>query len=349
MWHLFHGPNDIARDEELAKMRARLGDPALASLNTTTLDAIAALKDIRGACDTVSFLADRRLVIVRNWLSKTGVPKRKAAKSTGAKGKGAKDQDAPDPVAQLIAYLPDLPESTALVLVEDGVLPETHPLLRFAEQEGSHGRVKLFDLPKNPQQWVMERAKAKGGDLAPAAAQLLCAKINRGNPYDRDHFAEDSRLYARKLDNELNKLVGYALNRRIEAADVELLVADEQVSDIFKFVDAISVRDGQAAYQFMQGVLGRGETPLVLVAMLARQTRLMICAKENAHLTGEALAQALKATPFVSKKVEQQARRFSLDDLVKAHCAILDADVAIKTGCLDDVTALDLLVAMFCG
>ncbi|MCL5998021.1 MAG: hypothetical protein M1546_18520 [Chloroflexi bacterium] len=336
MWHLFHGPNDIARDEELAKMKAKLGDAEIASLNITALDSTALLRDIQAACDAVSFLADRRLVIVRNWLSRMGAPKRKTGKESA------------DPVAQLIAYLPDLPETTALVLVEDGVLPENHPLIKLAQDKAGNGRVKLFDLPKEPVQWIIERARQKGGDIAPPAAQLLSSKINRGDKYDRDHYAEDSRLYLRKLDNELEKLVAYASGRRIESADVDSLVADEEISDMFKFVDAVSVRDGQTAFRLMRGILARGESPLVVMTMLARQTRLMLSAKEYESLPADQLAQAMSVHPFVARKVEQQARRFSTPELERAHLAIMEADVAIKTGRMDDLTALDTLVVMFC-
>jgi DNA polymerase-3 subunit delta len=337
MWHLFHGPDDIARTEEIARMKTKLGDEEIASLNTTVLDAGAALKDIQSACDAVSFLAERRLVIVRNWLSKTGLPKRKATK------------DGDDPVSKLIAYLPELPETTALVLVEDGTLPDTHPLVKLGQDKAGNGRVKHFDLPRDVAQWIVDRVGQKGGQIAPAAAQLISTKINRGDKYDRDHFAEDSRLYLRKLDNELEKLVAYTMGRRIEPADVDVLVADEEIADMFKFIDAVSVRDGRTAFRLMRGVLARGESPLVVMTMLARQTRLMISAKEHERLPAEQLAQAINVHPYVARKIEQQARRFSMPELVRAHCNIMEADLAIKTGRMDDVTALDTLVAMFCA
>ncbi len=336
MWHLLYGPNDIARDEELAKMKAKLGADEIAALNVTLFDMTAPLKDIQAACDTVSFLADRRMVITRNWVTKPGVKK----------GKQTKEGD--DPIARLIAYLPELPETTALVLVEDGVLPDTHALVKLAHAEHSGGRAKLFELPGDLLKWVVERAASKGGQIAPPAAQLLTTKINRGDKNDRDHFAEDSRLYLRKLDNELEKLVAYANGRRIEPADIELLVADEEIADMFKFIDAVSVRDGRAAYRLMLGILARGESPLVVMTMLARQTRLMICAKEYDTLSSDQLAQAINVHPFVAKKVEQQARRFSTPELERAHIAIMDADLAIKTGRMEDLAALDTIIALLC-
>lgn len=344
MFYIFHGPNSLARDEEIAKMKAKLGEPDIASLNTTVLDKSAQVKDVMSAADTMPFLSDKRLVIAQNLLSSLGAPK-------GRKGKAAKNEGDAErgPLQQLIEYLPSMSDTTRLIFAEDETLPPTHPLIDLAGQKDSGGHLKLFDLPDNPVRWISERAKQKGGEMSPQAAQLLSTKINRGDKNDRDHFVSDSRTYLHKLDNELEKLVAYAWGRKVESGDVELLVKDEDFADIFKFIDAISLRDGDGAFKFVRGVLVRGESPLVVIAHLARQTRLLIQAKENEDLAPDALAQHIGVHPFVAKKVSQQAQRFSMSELISAHAAILDADVAIKTGKMDDVTALDVLVAAFCS
>ena len=119
--------------------------------------------------------------------------------------------------------------------------------------------------------------------------------------------------------------------------------------DLPESFDAVSTRDGQSAYRLMRGILARGEQPLIVMSMLARQTRLMIMAKENADLPDEQLTEAIGVkNAWAARKVEQQARHFSMPDLEQAHIAIMEADLAIKTGRMDDVTALDVLVAMLC-
>ena len=317
-------------------MKALLGDPDVAGLNTTVLDATAQLKDIQATCEAMPFLSDKRLVVVRGWLSRPA-PKRKTPKT-----------DAADSLSQLVQYVPGLPEFTALVFVEDGTLPAGHPLIRLAQDKSSRGRAKFFDLPKDVPRWIDQRARSKGGEISPAAARLLSTKINRGDKYDRDHFDEDNRLYLYKLDHEIDKLVAYAAGRRVEEPDVALLVADEQVADMFGFVDALSTRDAAAAYRIMRGVLARGETPLIVLSMIARQTRLLIQARENERLSPDELAGLLGVHPFVARKLAQQAGHFSLDELVQAHIAAAEADFAVKTGKLEDVTALDVLVAGLC-
>jgi DNA polymerase-3 subunit delta len=278
---------------------------------------------------------------VGNWLSEWGKGKSKKAKG--------KTEEADDATAQLLNYLTSTSETTRLVFAEDDTLAETHAVMKLAQDKTSGGHVKLFDLPDNPVRWITERAKAKGSEMSPQAAALLSTKINRGDKNDRDHFVSDSRTYLYKLDNELEKLAAYAMGRRIESSDVDLLVKDEDIADIFKFIDAISLRNGEEAFRFVRGVLVRGESPLVVLSHLARQTRLLIQAKENEHLSGDAFAQLIGVHAFVGKKAMQQAGRFNLVELISAHEAILNTDIAIKTGQMDDVTALDVLVAAFCG
>ncbi len=338
MWYVFHGPDGLTRDEEIARLKKKLGEPDIASLNYTLFDATAPLKEIQAAADAMPFLTEKRLVVVRNWLTQAGRGKRKSKAEASA-----------DPLAQLAAYLPTVPAYTGLVFAEDETLPATHPLIELAQDKSAGGFVKLFELPADPLRWIVARARLKGGEIAQPAAQLLSVKIHRGNKNDRDHFAEDSQLYLRKLDNELDKLVAYANGRRIEQNDVEALVSDEQVADMFGFVDAIGARDGAAALRILRGVLGRGEQPLIALTMIARQTRLLIQAKENDRLSPAELAQALGLHPFVAEKLSRQARNFSMAQLERAHIAVMETDLAIKTGRMEDVVALDVLVAELCA
>lgn len=337
MWYLFHGPDTLSRDEEIARMKAKLGDPEMASLNTTVIERGAPLRDLIAACDAMPFLSDKRLVIARGWLTGFGASKAKP-----------KSGEAADPLQPLLDYLRVMPTTTRLVFAEDATLDEDHALVKLAKDKTGGGVVRRYDLPDDPTHWIIERAKSKGGDISKQAAQALAVKIHRGNSTDRDNLTTDSRTYLLKLDNELDKLVSYALGRRIERADVESLVQDEDVADIFKFVDAMGARDADAAYRAVRGLLARGESPLVVIGHIARQTRLLIQAKENADMSPEQLARALGMHPFPVKKALQQAGRFSMNELEQALAVLLDADRAIKTGRMEDVTALDVLVAALC-
>ena len=73
MFYILHGDDDFGRDEELARLRNRMAgdDPAMADLNTVILDSQKlTLGELRHACDSIPFMADRRLVIVHGLLAR---------------------------------------------------------------------------------------------------------------------------------------------------------------------------------------------------------------------------------------------------------------------------------------
>jgi DNA polymerase-3 subunit delta len=341
MWYLFHGPNAIDREERIAEMIAKIGDPEVASMNTSVFTRGATVDDLISECEAMPFLSEKRMVIARNALG---------GFAGGAKGRKAKpDAEAQSPLDKLLAYLPGMNDAARLIFAEDDLLDEKHPLFKLAEDKAGGGTVKAYGLPTDPVKWITERAKIKGAEIHPQAAQLLSTKINRGDKNDRDHAQIDARTYLPKLDTELDKLAAYCLNRRIESKDVDVLVADEQVADIFKFIDAISLRNPGEAYKVVRAVVGRGESPLVVLSHIARQMRVLIQVKDHSQLNSDALAAAIGVHPFVAKKATQQAGRFQRHELTGAMHALLEADIAIKTGRMDENTALDVLIAALCG
>ena len=129
MFYLFHGPNSLARDEELGKMKAKLGEPDIASLNTTLLDKTAQIKDLMAAADTMPFLSDKRLVIAQNLIAALGAPKGRKAKGREAKGVESTERVERTPLQQLIEYLPTMSDTTRLIFAEDETLAPNHPLV----------------------------------------------------------------------------------------------------------------------------------------------------------------------------------------------------------------------------
>jgi DNA polymerase-3 subunit delta len=93
-------------------------------------------------------------------------------------------------------------------------------------------------------------------------------------------------------------------------------------------------------------MLDAGEAPLYLLAMLARQIRILIQVKDlqGRGLGKNEIAGELRLHPYVVEKGMAQAWNFSLSQLEAAHHNLVETDWAIKTGGLEDLVALDLLV-----
>jgi DNA polymerase-3 subunit delta len=329
MFYLFHGEDEFSRSETLADFKKKMGDPGLAELNTTVFDGSkVTLDELQHVCDSIPFMAARRLVIVEGLLTRLE-PKGKDEKRSAWQK---------EYLEGLTRYLPHLPETSRLVFVENKSISKNHPVHRLAlAEEGGH--VREFEPPQGRQlnRWIEERVRKKGGQIEAVAIETLAAFV--GN---------DLRL----LDQEIEKLIAYAnWARPISEDDVRLLVSSVQEANIFEMVDALGQRDGQRAAKLLHQLLDAGEHPLALLGMIVRQFRILIQVKELTErgLSQQEMATRLRLHHFVVKKTMRQAMNFSMDQLEAIYGRLLETDVAIKTGQMDEMLALDMLVVGLSG
>lgn len=318
-FYVFHGPDEFTRRAEIATMRAKMGDPSLAELNITTLDGKnSSAVDVLSAASSVPFLSDKRLVIVDgmlSWLARKGA------------GKTGKDQ-----LEQLIDGLPRLPDFARVVFVEPDTLNDNHAIVKLAKSDPA-GYHKLFAPPRETGSWIRHHARQEyETEIDPQAAYALAAVVG-----------EDLRA----ADSELAKLSAYVNGERtINESDVALLTSYAAEADVFEMVDALGRRDGAAATRLLHRLL-EDDDPLKLFGMIVRQFRLLLLAREYLDGGGApgGMGAAIGCHEFVAKKLSQQVRSFPLEQLEKIYHFLLETDLGIKTGKVDGLLALDLLVA----
>jgi len=319
MFYILHGDDEFSRAEQVAVFKEKIGDATVRDFNVTTFDGRkVTLAELRHAADAVPFMADKRLVVVDGLLSYLSA------------GRGT------DLLKKLLAYLPQVPDSTRLVFVEARTLPASNAVLKLAAQQPGK-TVIAFERPKNATTWIEKRARQHGGQIDRKAAAKLAQLIGSD---------------LRRLDSEIEKLVTYVnAERPIDEADVTRLVSASVEANVFELVDALGRRDGQRAMRELHRLLDLGENALGLLAMIVRQFRLMIQVKELQERNVPALAipKTLGQHPFVIEKIGQQARNFTMEQLERIYSHLLDLDVGVKTGAVSDVLALDLLVAELAG
>jgi len=338
VFYVFHGENQFILQEKLAGLRRRLagGDASMAELNTSVLEGSRlTLGELRHACDAIPFLADRRLVIVHGLLSRLAPADRGQEEDAPQK----EEQDWKRRFLQELAdYLPKLAPTTRLIFVERETLRPTHPILEVAREQGKlkKGFIEHFKLPgeRDLPAWIQERARSATegqGQISSEATALLAALVG-----------PDLRL----LDTEIEKLLLYAGDRMVTTEDVQLLVSHAREASVFDLVDCVGRRETGRALRLLHRLLDEGEAPLKLLAMLARQIRILIQLHEIAeHETDpREMARQLRLHPFVVQKGLSQARNFEPDQLAAAHERVVQTDWAIKSGRSEAVLALDMLV-----
>jgi len=324
LFYIFHGADELTRSEAIDRFKRQLGPREIVDLNTTVLErSQASLPEIRHVCESVPFMAEKRLVIAVGLLSSL-LPQQGRTMSAAQK----------EASRALCEYLPGLPETARLVFTEDAPLPSSHPVVKLA-QSHERGYIKQFDAPdaRSLPRWIGRRAQRHGGQIDPAAADRLAT------------LAADN---LRVLDQEIVKLITYTNGERpITLEDIEALVPYAQQAIVFDLVDALGLRDGRVAARTLHQLLDAGEHPLGLLAMVVRQFRLLIQVKDM-EARGADLSEvieALRIHPFPARKLHNQATHFTLPQLETVYRRLLDMDVAIKTGETDAELALDTLIA----
>lgn len=326
MIYILHGPDEFTRTEYLAGLTAGQDDPGMTGLNTTELDGPGlTLGELQHHSDTIPFLAEKRRVIVRNYLSRLE-----------GRGGAGPDQAA---LEALAGYLPHLPPTTDLIFVEERAFSDAHPILKLARSLNPEG-VQAFkgpraeDLPR----WIVQRARHKGATIDRQAAFALATAVG-----------EDLRA----LDNELEKLALYVNEARpITLDDVNLLAAYVEGAENFGLANAIGRGDARKALDQMHKLLQEGANPLGILAAITGQIRGLLEVKE---LAGQGLSPAAIArrkgwrSDYAAKMRLKEAGRFSLERLEEILALLLDTDLAIKTGRLEPQLALDTLLVQLCG
>jgi DNA polymerase-3 subunit delta len=335
--YILHGDDDQAIDDFLNQLRAKLGDPVTAEMNTTKVDAKGlALADLRAACFTAPFLAKRRLVILEGFLGALSARRGKSRTDTGDEA----DADAEASPAgkeilkEFLAFLPEVPPTTALVLAERRTIAASNPVLKWAAGAEGAAYIREFLPPHGAAlpNWIVQRAQTLGGQFTLPAAQLL-ASVAGDDP--------------RTLSQEIFKLLTYAdFSRAVTPQDVIDLTPESALTGIFEMVDSIGARDGSRALRLLRKTVEQGNVPAVF-GMVVRQFRLLLLAREalDGGTPAASLAQALEVHPFVAQKLGTQARNFSLSMLENIYRRLRDIDDEVKSGRVELDTAMESLVA----
>ena len=326
MVYILYGDDDFSIKEYLRKIIEDIGGEDLIANNVTSLDGQGvSLQQLCAICDTVPFLAPKRLVIVDGLLSRF------------EKQDGGRKQPSVDLGKAIVDYLNRMPESTVLVLIDRKVKKNNALLVAIAPYADVREFNPLYD--ESLKRWIHSRVARSGHTISPPAIHLLADLI--GN-----------NLWM--VSNEIEKLCTYTGSRRIEEEDIRLLVSDAQEANVFTMVDAVLAGNTKIATKLLHDLEEDGTAPPYLLYMITRQFRMVIQCKD--------LLQQKRAIPEIGKslgikseyamqKTIKQAKAYSLDQLCYVYKTLLDTDVSIKTGKLrgdKGELALDLLVNELC-
>ena len=318
--YLWHGEEEYVKDRALAALREALVEPGMGDLNYQALDGEeAGVAQIIEACDTLPFMAERRLVVVRDPYLLTG---RKGTQS---------EQEA------MTAYLAELPPSVCLVLyMRAGHKPDKRKAVYKAAAK--HGSVVEFALLKEEERarWVKRELSTHKVRIDTRTLHGFLARVGEGMQH---------------VSSELDKLMQYAgEGGTITGEMVGLVTVPTTEERIFDMMDAVGRRELNKAMVSLDHLLAAGDDPLMIVTMMARQFRQMLLAKELGRkgIHPSRAAGEMGVPPWLANKYADQAARFDPDTLLHGIETCVDLNHGYKNGVKAKRESLEALIVALC-
>ncbi|MHC1782099.1 MAG: DNA polymerase III subunit delta [Anaerolineaceae bacterium] len=327
--YILQGDDSLAVKEFIEGCYANLGEPSLADLNTTHLDGRTCTEeDIKSALYSLPFLAEKRLVILRNPLARYSGEAMQRRFTTLCDG---------SPDTSLLILVVEDHQATKKVngqfVDQWEVLKPSHWLMKYKDKTGGRLVCREFALPgqKEMPEWIRKHTKAAGGSITPAAAAALAYLT--GN---------DTNL-ARMEVEKILLYVGFA--RAVDVPDVEKLAAPGGQANVFKMLDALAVGSNKEASHLLHTLFEEND-PLQIFGLIVTHFRRLLMVREILSEGGgvRQAIQELSLAMFQAEKMVKQAQHYSMASLETIYHRLLEMDENIKSGAIPADLAIESFV-----
>lgn len=314
--YLFYGTESFLIENKIKNIIHKSIPEDQRDMNVITYDLLnTPIEEIIQDAETLPFLADHKIVIGKNAFLFTGqkVPQ--------------KIEHQIDRLEQYLEQPVDF--STLIFWVPVDKLDERRKIVKqmkkFAQVESfsSLSDASLLD-------WLTEIAKKEGVEILPEAGQLLIHLVG-----------QDLQL----LNQEIIKMATYVgKSGLIDEKVVQELSVRTIEQDIFALIDQVANLQIEVAFQIFYDLLKNKEDPIKMVALLARQFRLILYSKElqRKGYSAQQIASQLGTHPYAIQIALKQSVKFNEQQLQNILIKLAEIDYEIKTGLKDKVLALEM-------
>ena len=306
---LFEGEEEYLKKKALMDLRAALLPAGMEELNETTLTAPAP-DEIVAAAETLPFMADRRLIVVRDEKSLSG--------------RAEADE-------KLLDYLPKVPQ-TAVLLFFCGEKPD--------------GRKKLYAAVKKLN-GIVTFSPMKDRELTAFVINAFREQGKECNERTAEYLIFTSGTDSNQLLAEVNKIASHNLaTSSVTPEEVTALATPSLECTVFQMVDAVVSRQNNRAFSLLQSQLLLGSDRLYILAMLLRQFRLLqhIKIMQYEKRSREDIRGALGVPSFALDQYLRQASFYTGGQVKQAVKICFDTEYAVKSGKLNQDGALEAAI-----
>lgn len=148
------------------------------------------------------------------------------------------------------------------------------------------------------------------------------------------------------IKNEVEKLMLYKIEEKnITYEDIIEVVNKPLEDDIFKLLNAISLKNKQEIFKIYNDILSTGEDPIKIIVMMANEFRMIYQVKIlYKSYTEKEIASILKIHPYRIKLAVEKSRQYDINILKEILNKLSDLDLNIKSGKQDKYVGLELFL-----
>ena len=239
-------------------------------------------------------------------------------------------KEAMDELANYLAA----PDPDAVLVITWTIAERGRPPAALQKLVDPVGEVRKVELArKDLEPWIVSRAKAAGVDLAtPAARALVEALGTEPGP----------------LVSALEQLASVFPGRRIGVQDVARPFRGLGEQKTWDLCDRAFAKDLPGAIRSLRSIEESGDEAIMVLGGIAARIRdlLKVRSLPDRMPPAEVARQAGLRFDWQARRYQQQARNFSLEQLVGLHDRIAEADRALKSGSPGDVVMPTLIAAI---
>ena len=203
--YLLHGPEEYTKEQALNQMIEQWVPQQVRDLNYQVIDGTETTVDtIIAASETLPFLSDRRMVVVKDY--------------TGLSGKKSEEEEV------LKKYLTKVSDSTCLVFYVRGNAEKQRMIYKAIAKNGE----------------AVEFVRLKHPDLMKWARKRFQNDNKKISNSDLEYFILQVGNHLEDIKNEIEKLTAYAgASPDITRKEIDQLVAPSPEFTVFEFIDAV--------------------------------------------------------------------------------------------------------------
>ena len=316
---LFIGEEENLKNESLQLLRKSVLPEGFEAMNESLLDH-PTQDEIIAAAETLPFMSDVRLVIVRDY--ETFKSKKKKNEDEAEETEDKFSDKA------LCDYLRAVPQGSIIVFYQTGDVAKTSSLYKAINTNG----------------FVISFQKLTGSALTD---WIMMAFRDCGKECDTQtasHLTFVSGSDSMVLTHEVEKVAAFAGERsRITEADIETIASRSAEYNVFAMVDAVVMGQAERSFSILREMLRNGESRVMVLALLLRQYRQIRQVKigQFEKVPMQVMCENLGIRDFQYQKIAGLARGITNKQAKEAVDICLETEYAFKAGLIKEEGSLE--------